>query len=229
VLLAGVLGKQEKAKALLAHQVDTGDIAVVLELALEQLIAQKMKQKFALTDKPRKGRQSRPKGKDRPKGKGRLKAPEPSSSGPDDAERQTAPPTESETGSSVPARAPVAVIGRNSRHIPAAVKRAVLKRDGMRCTYVDEFGERCCSTAGLEFHHKKPFALGGESTIDNTTLRCRPHNDYQAQIDFGAQHVRRRNATSRMGGQKRRTSPSTLPGDNPVDRPRAVPPFMQRS
>jgi hypothetical protein len=42
-----------------------------------------------------------------------------------------------------------------SRHIPAAVRRAVYARDGGRCTYRDNHGRRCAKRHDLEFHHKK--------------------------------------------------------------------------
>jgi 5-methylcytosine-specific restriction endonuclease McrA len=68
---------------------------------------------------------------------------------------------------------------RRSRHIPAAVRRAVWKRDGGRCAFVGA-GGRCPETGFLEFHHRIPFADGGEATTSNTELRCRSHNAYEA-------------------------------------------------
>jgi len=72
-----------------------------------------------------------------------------------------------------------------SRHIPAEVKRAVWLRDGGRCAFVGASGRRCTATGFLEFHHVKPHAVGGESTIDNIQLRCRAHNAYEAELSFG--------------------------------------------
>lgn len=72
-----------------------------------------------------------------------------------------------------------------ARHIPAAVKRAVWLRDGGRCAFVGASGRRCTATGFLEFHHVKPHAVGGESTIDNIQLRCRTHNAYEAELSFG--------------------------------------------
>ena len=51
-----------------------------------------------------------------------------------------------------------------SRHIPAAVRRAVWRRDGGRCAFVGGEG-RCRETAFLEFHHVEPYAAGGEATV----------------------------------------------------------------
>ena len=58
-----------------------------------------------------------------------------------------------------------------SRYIPAPVRRAVLKRDGQRCSFVDRNGRRCTAPRGLEFHHHEPFARG----------RTRP-GDHQSQV-----------------------------------------------
>ena len=71
-----------------------------------------------------------------------------------------------------------------SRHIPAAVRRAVLKRDGGRCAFRGTQG-RCTATSPLEFHHVKPSAVGGEASVDNIELRCRAHNAYEADAYFG--------------------------------------------
>ena len=72
-----------------------------------------------------------------------------------------------------------------SRHIPAAVRRAVWKRDDGRCAFEGSEG-RCAETGFLEFHHLVPFARGGRATAENIQLRCRAHNQYQAVEDFGA-------------------------------------------
>ena len=67
---------------------------------------------------------------------------------------------------------------RSSRHIPAAVRRAVRERDGDRCRYVDEHGRRCKERDRLEFHHRHPFGLGGDHSVPNIRLMCRAHNAY---------------------------------------------------
>lgn len=71
-----------------------------------------------------------------------------------------------------------------SRHIPAAVKREVWRRDGGHCAFKGEQG-RCTETGFLEFHHVVPFAEGGETTAANLELRCRAHNAYEAEQWFG--------------------------------------------
>jgi hypothetical protein len=82
-----------------------------------------------------------------------------------------------------PRAAPVCAPG--SRHIPAEVKRTVFLRDLGRCAFVGESGRRCGERGFVEFHHVKPYAAGGEATVENIQLRCRRHNDYEAKLYFG--------------------------------------------
>jgi len=77
----------------------------------------------------------------------------------------------------------------SSRHVPAAVRRAVYERDGGRCRYVNERGRRCTAREGLEFHHRHPFAFGGHHSPDGMALLCRTHNGLLAEIDFGREAV----------------------------------------
>jgi 5-methylcytosine-specific restriction endonuclease McrA len=75
-----------------------------------------------------------------------------------------------------------------SRHIPAEVKRAVWLRDGGRCAFVSRSGHRCSEQGFLEFHHVTPHASGGPPTVNNLQLRCRAHNGYEAELDFGTRN-----------------------------------------
>ena len=76
-----------------------------------------------------------------------------------------------------------------SRHIPAAVRRAVWRRDGGCCAFVGTEG-RCGERAFLELHHVEPYAVGGAATVENIELRCRAHNAYEARLFFGPDVVR---------------------------------------
>jgi hypothetical protein len=71
-----------------------------------------------------------------------------------------------------------------SRHVPAAVKRVVWQRDGGRCAFQGTDG-RCSETGFLEYHHVVPFATGGKTSVDNLQLRCRAHNQHEADRYFG--------------------------------------------
>ena len=84
-----------------------------------------------------------------------------------------------------------------SRHVPAAVRRAVHERDGGRCRFVDEQGRRCTARHGLEFHHRHPVAMGGDHSPQAIALACKAHNLYQAEIDYGrAAMARHRRAST---------------------------------
>jgi hypothetical protein len=86
-----------------------------------------------------------------------------------------------------------ATCASGSRHIPAAVRREVWRRDGGRCAFVGPRG-RCTGRAFLEFHHIVPFAAGGEADVRNIQLRCRAHNLYEADLFFGVDVVRESSA-----------------------------------
>jgi 5-methylcytosine-specific restriction endonuclease McrA len=70
-----------------------------------------------------------------------------------------------------------------SRHIPAAVRREVWKRDGGQCAFVGTHG-RCSERGFLEFHHLEPYAVGGLAVAENVALRCRAHNAFEAEQYF---------------------------------------------
>jgi hypothetical protein len=78
----------------------------------------------------------------------------------------------------------------DSRHVPSGVKREASNQDGGRCGFVAPDGRRCTERTFLEFHHKRPYALGGPSTVENIGLRCRRHNQYEAELAFGARTYR---------------------------------------
>lgn len=72
-----------------------------------------------------------------------------------------------------------------SRHVPAEVRRDVWIRDGGRCAFLGAGGHRCSERAFLEYHHVRPYAVGGEATRDNIQLRCRAHNAHEADLFYG--------------------------------------------
>jgi hypothetical protein len=72
-----------------------------------------------------------------------------------------------------------------SRDVPRPVQRAVSQRDGGQCGFVSKDGRRCTERTFLEFHHIQPYALGGLATVENISLRCRRHNQYEADLVFG--------------------------------------------
>jgi hypothetical protein len=86
-----------------------------------------------------------------------------------------------------------------SRHIPAAIKRAVVKKDGLRCSFVGIDGRRCGCRAFLEFDHVEPIGLDGGQDEDNVRLLCRAHNQYAAARIYGAAMMRRWRSSATRG------------------------------
>jgi hypothetical protein len=123
----------EQYRALVSHEIPSGEMALVYKDALRIAVAERTKRKFASTDRPGHSRES-----------------------------------------------------ADPRHIPAAVKRAVSERDERRCTFVSESGKRCDERGFLEYDHAQPVARGGKSTVENIRLRCRAHNQFEAERAFGA-------------------------------------------
>jgi len=119
-----------------------GDVGQVLDRALDALIVQLEKKKFARVTKPRR--------------------PRPAS---------------------------------GKRTIPADVRRSVSSRDGDRCTYLGDDGNRCESRTFLEFDHIVPVARGGGA--NTVRLLCRTHNQLEAERVFGRRFMEnKRVATS---------------------------------
>ena len=92
----------------------------------------------------------------------------------------------------------------NGRHIPNAIKRAVWQRDEGRCTFVTESGRRCERRGDVEFDHIEPIARGGKSTAQNLRLRCRAHNQYEAERAFGAGFMHEKRQRARRAKAKPR-------------------------
>ncbi len=105
----------------------------------------------------------------------------------------------------------------SSRHIPAAVRRLVYERDGGRCAYRDKYGRRCARQHDLEFHHKHPFARGGDHSPANLTLMCRVHNALVAEQDYGEDVMARFRAAA-----SRSSAPVDAYGARIVVRPRGL-------
>lgn len=71
-----------------------------------------------------------------------------------------------------------------SHHIPAHVERAVWQRDDGQCAF-EGLTARCNERSFLEFHHVRPWIVGGPPSAENIALRCRAHNAYEADVYFG--------------------------------------------
>ena len=98
------------------------------------------------------------------------------------------------------------------RYIPAPVRRQVHERDGGRCTFTSEAGNRCPATRRLEFDHVDEFARGGVATVENLRIRCRAHNQYAAELAFGKGFMDRK----RREAKERRVVKAALAASPPA-------------
>jgi hypothetical protein len=101
------------------------------------------------------------------------------------------------TGATTRPQRPRTRSSHNPRYISAPVRRAVWARDGGQCTFVSEAGRRCKARRLLEYDHVDPVARGGEATVARLRLRCRAHNQYEAERVFGAAFMRRKRGEGR--------------------------------
>jgi 5-methylcytosine-specific restriction endonuclease McrA len=158
----GTRDKLRHAQALLSHAVPSGDVAQVLDRALDALIVELEKRKLGA------GTRLRPRlGPATPSGR-RLHTP---------------PVGERSVVTSMVARSRPTT---RNRYVPAQVRRAVWERDEGQCTFVGTAGHRCESRRFLEFDHIDPVARGGRASVEGMRLRCRAHNQYEAELTFGA-------------------------------------------
>jgi hypothetical protein len=93
--------------------------------------------------------------------------------------------------------------------VPAQVRRAVWDRDQGRCTFVSAKGTRCKARRFLEFDHVDPVARGGQATVDRMRLRCRAHNQYEAERAFGAGFMNRKRHEPRCATETRARNAAT--------------------
>jgi 5-methylcytosine-specific restriction endonuclease McrA len=100
----------------------------------------------------------------------------------------------------------------STRHVPAAVRRAVYARDGGRCRYEDGHGRRCTAREGLELHHRRPFGFGGDHSVHNIALACRAHNRYLAEVDYGRKGIAPHRQTRKPGSPHPSTGCAGTPG-----------------
>jgi hypothetical protein len=147
--------KLELARDLMSHGNPSGDRAVVVERALDLLITKLNKERF-----------------------GQLAC-----------RRGLTPlPSASQATGEVGApqlEAPAQEAARKRRHIQNEVRRQLIARDGLCCTFTSETGQRCRARAFLQIHHDHAWSKGGPDTLDNLRLLCGSHNRLLAELEFG--------------------------------------------
>jgi len=161
---AELRGKLERLRALMRSSVPDGDLAVIIEQAVTEKLERLEARRFGRAKAPRKLEVEATSAS--PVGEGRGEA----TSGERRTTKRKAPST---------------------RHVPAAVRRAVHERDGGRCRYVDAQGRRCSARERLEFRPDTRSA-SGVTTPSQISLVCKAHNRYLAEVDYGRQALARR-------------------------------------
>lgn len=169
--------KLQYFQALISHAIPAGDMGQVLDRALEIAIKQVEKQKLGAG------------------GRGSEKARSTSS-----AERR---PSTASAASGDRAGTSRYRMKRQARYVPTQVRRAVWQRDKGQCTFVSASGKRCEARKFLEFDHMDPVARGGTATIARMRLRCRAHNQYEADRVFGTGFMEQKRRESRTAGSTR--------------------------
>lgn len=203
-----------EAQDLMRHRVPDGNLETILEAALELLIEQVKKERFAVGRKPRAGGGSGGNGTGGGASGGGANGATGSSDAPLTGGAAAASTNNLDQGTAQ----------RASRHIPDAIRRAVFERDGGRCTYVDERGRRCPETGFLEIDHVEGFAETGQHVIEKLRVLCRGHNQREAEKRYGRAFMesarRARDANPTRSG----TSPPSPMPSPPSPAPVASPP-----
>ena len=71
---------------------------------------------------------------------------------------------------------------------------------------MSETGERCPAVKWLELDHIDEVARGGEATTDRMRLRCRAHNQFEAERTFGTEFMQRKREDARRVAAERRAA-----------------------
>jgi hypothetical protein len=218
-LTAGVelRDKLERARDLMRHRNPTGDLAVVVERALDLLLAKLEKERLGKTTRPRSGAgpaSAATAAGDTTEGNQANAANAANVvDGPNERrEAKEARATSTETPPGAKARDPHACAHRPA--IPRAVRREVFARDGEQCTFVDPAGNRCPARTLLELDHVRPWSLGGSNDASNLRVTCRAHNQLLAEQELGKGVARFRR---RQRGSRRSPAPATIPPPRVLD------------
>jgi hypothetical protein len=194
--------KLRRVQALLRREISDGDPGAIFDRALTVLLEKVEKSKLAVAAKPRPSRPIRPAADPRtsirPAADSRTlirHSADPQTLIRPAADREV--PSQGLLSRQVPPAlpsghmAPALPSGHvppalPSRTVPREVKREVWQRDAGQCAFVSSTGRRCTESTFLEYHHIQPYAKQGPATVANISLRCRRHNQYEAELIFGS-------------------------------------------
>lgn len=78
---------------------------------------------------------------------------------------------------------------KSSRHIPSEIKREVVQRGGLSCSFVGTDGRKCESRDFLEFDHQELWSRFQRHRASEIRLLCRTHNQYAAELALGDRYM----------------------------------------
>lgn len=78
---------------------------------------------------------------------------------------------------------------KSRKPIPSAVRHQVWLREGGQCSWRHPDGVRCAEKKMLELEHIEMVWRGGSEELNNLTLRCRYHNQVQAEQILGFRYM----------------------------------------
>lgn len=214
--------KLELATDLLRHAVPSGDLATLVGRAIDLLVEQTLRRRFGKTSRAKQATASTSPSRE-PAAKPTTAAVErpvadgaPAGSCPASSAAATPSParpatTDSSSASSAPTGpAPSSTVSEPTphpcRHIPSAVRRTVLDRDGLRCAWRSPDGTQCESHAWIERDHITPRGQGGCDHASNIRHLCRAHNRLAAEQVYGKSTITRIIARRRTGRAEATTS-----------------------
>lgn len=172
----GWVQKLEMAKKLGSHVVPAGDPVEILELALDLFIEKHGKRRGAIAV-----RRSRVENKSESATPPVVKAPA----------TQIAP--------SKIATPPADGNATKRERFSAEDRRQIWTRDGGRCTWVMDSGERCGSEHQLEIDHIEAVGKGGSSDVRLARILCRRHNDQYARETYGEEFMKSKRSARPAG------------------------------
>lgn len=227
-LMAGVELKRklELARDLLRHAIPSGDLSAIVERALDLLLERTLKRRHGATSRRKPDASASHQAAspsiqaathhDQTMASQRIEN-EPSisklASGGADPTTPAALDDPAADSASHPASAAAtpqtARASQSNRQPTNSVRRSVLARDGMRCSWCGPDGVQCTSTAWLEHDHTVPFALGGSSEACNIRLLCKAHNRLAAERAYGRHTIRRSIARQRERASSTQPSPES--------------------
>ncbi|WP_394841942.1 hypothetical protein LZC95_33310 [Pendulispora brunnea] len=149
---AELKAKIDRAADLMRHANPSGELSVILERAIDLLLAELEKQRLGKTKRP-------------------------------------------------VAKAPRSNTRRG--YVTRSIRREVFQRDGEQCTFVDDAGRRCECRTFLELDHIEPRARGGSDGATNLRVRCKSHNAYAAERDFGRDYIEKKKAEQKSRPRQR--------------------------